>query len=156
MNAARMPRGAAPGERRGGRGKGTRNKATLERERIAAEIAARTVADARATGKKLAKDVLEEFMLLFAGMAASYQPWPVGLGKNPGENVGQFEKWARLACEQAAKLAPFQSPTFRAVMVSIPGTPGGPALPAPREDNVIELTDQNAIARVYSRIMKAS
>lgn len=42
--------------------------ATIEK----ALIAARTVAEAKAVGKKLAKEVLEDFMLLFAGIAVDF------------------------------------------------------------------------------------
>jgi hypothetical protein len=57
----------ARGRKTGGRRRGTPNKATIER----ALIAARTVAGAKLVGKKLAKEVLEDFMLIFAGMAFS-------------------------------------------------------------------------------------
>lgn len=36
---------------------------------------------------------------------------------NPNADEDKFGKWARLAIECAAKLAPYQSPTFRAVVV---------------------------------------
>src|SRR5262249_43413537 len=75
-----MGRGAKPGERRGGRLKGSRNKATIER----ALIAERVANEAKMAGKKLAKEVLDQFMVLFAGMAAYYQPKPVpGMQQNP-------------------------------------------------------------------------
>lgn len=115
-----MPRGAKPGERRGGRAKGTKNKAILERDRIAAEIAARTVADARVAGKKLAKDVLEDFMLLFAGMAAHHQPAPPTGAPNAYANEEKFNEYAQLAVSCAHKLAPYQSPTFQAIMIAPP------------------------------------
>lgn len=142
-------RGAAPGERRGGRAKGTPNKATTERALIAeAEVIKHEV-----NGKKLAKDVLEDFMFLFAGMAAAYQPLPPGspvpLGREPNE--GKFEKWATLAVKTAADLAKFQSPTFKAVAVSM-------AQPLPKsggktiEGKVIKL-DQISISKVYRQIV---
>lgn len=143
-------RGAAPGERRGGREKGTPNKATIER----ALIAEATAADARINGKKLAKDVLEEFMFLFAGMAAAHQPLPPNAVSPPGHKADEakFEKWARLACAQAAELAKYQSPTFRAVQVTasqpLPNSPGGKQI----DGEVIRL-DQLSIAKVYRQIV---
>jgi len=69
----------AHGRKTGGRHRGTPNKATTEK----ALIAARTVADTKVAGKKLAKEVLEDFMLLFAGMAAHHQPTPADRPPNP-------------------------------------------------------------------------
>jgi len=113
-----------------GRPKGARNKSTierLERERLARENAANpklaeshalAAATVMAThAKKLGKEILEDFALLFAGMAASYQPWPATAGKNPNENEAKFEKYAMLAVQAARDLAPYQSPRLAAVMV---------------------------------------
>lgn len=113
-----MPRGAAPGERRGGRIKGIPNKATIQK----ALIAERTVADARSAGRKLAKEVLDDFMHLFVGIAATYQPLPPGTEPRPGATPDEpmFEKYARLAVETAKNLANYQSPTFRAIVVAPP------------------------------------
>ena len=154
-----MPRGAKPGERRGGRGKGTLNKATLEsleRERIRSQIdvatagAERTITQAQAIGRKLAKDRLEELTEIFIGAAAYFQPRSSAIGEaNQNADWDKFEKWGRLAMDCASKLAPYQSPTFRAIMVSAP--------PPPREEdklgNVISLSDPIGAARVYRRIV---
>jgi hypothetical protein len=127
-----MPR-AKKGERFGGRTKGTPNKATAERNLIAAREAEARVAAAQASGRKLGKDVLDEFMHLFAGMAATYQPMPPGVavpqGRKPDE--AQFEKYARLAVHCAQKLAPYQSPTFQAIMIAPP--PPDPRLAGQRK-----------------------
>ncbi len=111
-----MPRGSKPGERRGGREKGIPNKATIERAIIAEQVVAR----AEMTGRKLAKEVLDDFMQLFAGMAAMYQPLPPGAPTPPGRapDESKFEKYATLAVGTATQLAKYQSPTFRAVMVA--------------------------------------
>lgn len=111
-----MPRGGSkPGERRGGRVKGVPNKATMER----ALIAANTLVKSRAADKKLAKEVLDDFMALFAGMAAHYQPTPPhAMQQNQYGNPAEFEKYARLAVQCAKDLAPYQSPTFRAIVVA--------------------------------------
>lgn len=65
-------------------------------------------------------------MHLFAGMAAKHQPLPDGsvIHSNRKPNPVQFEKWARLAVETATKLAPYQSPTFKAIMIAPPPDPG--------------------------------
>lgn len=127
-----MPRGGKqPGA---GRPPGRKNQATIERERAAAltlerdaliqELKAKEAAEgvitARTAGIKLAKEVLEDFMRLFAGQAARYQPLPQGmdpatLGVTPDEN--KFKEWAVLAVDVAKDLAPYQSPKLSAVMV---------------------------------------
>jgi hypothetical protein len=111
--------GSTPGERRGGRQKGTPNRATVQKQLMAARIAECTVADARSTGKKLAKEVLEDFMLHFADMAEQYQPaHPDAEQQNSYADEGKFNKYAALAVECARSLAPYQSPTFKAVEIS--------------------------------------
>jgi|SRR5882672_88662 len=156
-----MPSGARPGERRGGRKKGVHNKTSVER-------AAEVVANAKATNTPLAKDILERFMLVFAGQAAVHQPRPDGLGGMLG-NSKEFERWARLSVDCAGKLAPYQSPTFRAVMVTTPGSglEGGVPMPSPRPGegqgevidetgNVVPFGNAMAVARVYQRIIAGS
>ncbi len=94
----------ARGKKTGGRRFGTPNRATLEK----ALIAERTAAEARAEGKRLAKEVLAELMDIFAETAERFRrrgDWE------------KFERWAMHAVEAARALAPFQSPRFSAVMV---------------------------------------
>jgi hypothetical protein len=140
----------ARGRKTGGRRRGTPNKATAEN----ALIAARTVADAKAAGKKLAKEVLEDFMLLFAGMAAHFQPAPPGAGPNPHADEDNFWKCSEAAIDCAVKLAPYQSPTFKAVAV-VPQTP----VPSPLElecSNITQLDDPVALAQIYRRMVTAT
>jgi hypothetical protein len=71
---------------------------------------------------------------------------------NPNADVEQYEKWARLAVDCAQKLTPFQSPSFRAIMVA--------ASPPSRDEdgesgNIIPLDDPIAASRIYRRIMSA-
>src|SRR5258708_6920948 len=108
--------GSKPGQRRGGRKKGSLNLATRER----AAIAAGTVLEAKTTGRPLAKDVLSDFTEIFKSMAVRYQP----LAGNQNADEARFEKGARLAVDCAARTAPFQSPTFRAVTVAPAEAPG--------------------------------
>jgi hypothetical protein len=73
--------------------------------------------------RKLARDVLEDFMLTFAGMATHYQPRPPGEQPNPHADEEQFWKFAKFAIHCAAVLAPYQSPTFRAIVAPPPPEP---------------------------------
>jgi hypothetical protein len=116
-----MARGSNPGERRGGRPKGGKNKATLER----AVIAERIMNETQMTGRKLGKEVIEEFMNMFGGIAAAFQPQPAAQGqpltpqdmKRWGASADEplFEKYAKLALKAANDLADFQSPKFAPV-----------------------------------------
>jgi len=150
----------AKGQKTGGRKPGSRNKAVIERERVAAEIAARTVADAKVSGRKLAKEQLDDFMTLFAGMAAHHQPipgWkegdPVPAGRNPDE--AKFKEYAMLTIDCARILAPYQSPTYKTVFHAdhqMPGAglPGDNAKPVTAE--IIDLkTDVRAAHHTYIR-----
>ncbi|UGY17895.1 hypothetical protein [Bradyrhizobium septentrionale] len=121
-----MSRGARPGERRGGRGKGSLNKATIER----ALVAERIVNEATLNGRRLAKEVLQDFVELFTGLAAAHQP----TGTSPGEltlwkadgREPYFEKYARLAVATAKDLAQYQSPKLAAVQVVAPAPNADP------------------------------
>ena len=155
-----MPRGSniKKGMRPGGRSKGTPNKRTLER----IEEARIAVENAKGAGKKLAKDVLEEFMHLFAQMALAYQPATPGMVRAPGPkgrakgDEAKFQIYSKLTVDTAKALADFQSPKFRAIMVSAPAAGAG-ELGQPvvgRQGNVVTIDDPVAAARVYARIMK--
>lgn len=144
------------GGRRVGSGapKGPR-KATLKRIEDAATIAATEMAQAEVNGKKLAKDVLEDFMLLFAGMAAFYQPTaPNAPQQNVNGSETKFLQYGELAITAAKALAPYQSPTFRAVAVSL--TPDMTQPPKPGAGLVIDLNDPTVVARVYQRLVTAT
>lgn len=139
-----MP-GPPKGSRFGGRGKGTPNKATIEKNlRIAQQLAVQ----AGQKAKPLAKDVLEDFMHLTAGMAAFYQPTAPGQPVNANQNEEKFWQ-AALACKEFAKaLAPYQSPTFRAITtVPAPSMPSGG--PKQIEGKVVDLNDAAALTRVF-------
>ena len=117
----------------GGRPPGSKNQSTIEREeqarlaaerlaevdRLRAEGASDVVAAAKTAGVKLATDVLRDFMQLFAGLAAYYQPVPedrvVPAGRKPDEAL--FRVYAMAAKETAKDLAPYESPRLSAVMV---------------------------------------
>lgn len=126
-----MSRGAKPGERRGGRSVGTKNRATIEKERQAelerrrteaieaakAEGAEAKILQARNGGVKLAKDVLREIMELSMGQALMCRPWPPQDGINPQADPAEFKYNLAMAADVAKALAPFESPKFSAVMV---------------------------------------
>jgi hypothetical protein len=109
-----LPRGARPGERRGGRAKGTPNKATVEK----LAIAERVLNKSRMAGKKFAKEVLEELMSVSADMAAYFQPRVGSMAPNPNQSEKKFLKYARLAVATAKALLPYQSPKLRAIVVA--------------------------------------
>ena len=113
-----MPRGGSkPGERRGGRKKGSRNLKLVEKDLLAQ----RELADAKEKKRKLGKEVLDDFMHLFAGMAAYYQPAPPGAPPRPQQNEIKFKEYAALATTVAKDLAQYQSPKYSAVMVGQAG-----------------------------------
>jgi hypothetical protein len=132
----------ASGRKTGGRARGTPNKATEERVLLAKRILEE---QAGKPGQKLAREVLNDFMQLFTGMAAKHQPLPVGVvpmnGAVPDEK--KFLEYAQLAVSTAAELAPYQSPKLKAVMVSQETLPGA-TLPAPADGQASTLTPQQA------------
>lgn len=136
-----MPRGGSrPGERRGGRQKGTPNKRSLRLGLRAEAELTQARAAARADGKELllAKDVLDNLMAVFLTIARRYAPQPGEAPPAPPEDradeaavrrweeetrawerrIARFERWALHARETAAKLAPYQSATFRAIAIA--------------------------------------
>jgi hypothetical protein len=145
-----MPKGSKKGVRHGGRDRGTPNRATVER----AEVARMQTEESKRRGAKLGKDVLEEFMLLFAGMAAQYQPLPEGVtmpGRTPNEE--KFITYATLAVKTAKDLADFQSPKFKAIMVTAP--PPKQQSAKTIDGNVVQLSnDPNVITRVYQQMVR--
>ncbi len=111
-----MPR-AVKGQRFGGRAKGIPNKATIEK----ALIAEREIEKAKNSGRKLAKEIMQEFLPVLAGICAYYQPtFPGMTQQNLHGNATEFERWYKHVLETAKALAPFESPTFRAIMVAPP------------------------------------
>jgi hypothetical protein len=63
-------------------------------------------------GQPLAKEILAKYAARFDEMADA---------RHLAGDVAGFERWARLACATAKDLAPYQSPTYRAVVVAPPG-----------------------------------
>lgn len=167
--------GVRPGQ---GRKPGSKNKKTIEREKMEAEKAAAALAAVdlkRHRGQRLAVEVLEDMMTLFYGLVARHQPWPKEQGKNPHEDIRLFKEYSKLATTTAAELAQYQQPKFRAVMVAMspgmpmPGAEGAvvPATPlpppgasegqggAPAEDSrkVVAIDDVATLTRIYQSRM---
>ncbi len=125
----------APGRKTGGKVKGSKNKATLEREE-AARIERERVAElermaaqgateldkAKLQGKKPMKQIVFDLADLFAGLAAYYQPVPAADGTltgNPRFNEEKFKEYAVLARDTALGAAAYQSPKLAAVAVGV-------------------------------------
>lgn len=159
-----MPRGSKPGERRGGKKKGTLNKRTLEK---LAETA-REVQDLRRNGKKLAKEVLQEFMDMAADIAREELERIREAEKAPARGkpkVAEAERarfWIAMECTKgfARALAPFQSPTYKAVVFTDATMPGGGSMGAnaANDAKLIEgkvlPSDPQAAARAYQTMMR--
>jgi hypothetical protein len=65
--------------------------------------------------------VIEDLMNTFVDLAAYYRPTMPGQPeKNRHADKGEFEKHAIHAFEMAKALAPYQSPTFRAIQIAPP------------------------------------
>jgi hypothetical protein len=62
-------------------------------------------------GQPLAKEILAKYAARFDEMADA---------RHLAGDVAGFERWARLACATAKDLAPYQSPTYRAVVITPP------------------------------------
>jgi hypothetical protein len=79
---------------------------------------------------RLGKETLEKFMTLFDDLAEHYRPFP----ENPRADEGKFTKFATAACECAKALAPYQSPTYRAIVIEQPKSPQTPVREIRQED----------------------
>jgi hypothetical protein len=119
----------------GGRKSGVRNKTTQRR----IDAAERAIVLAKAGGKRLAREVLEDFLELFSAIALTYQPALPGAEHNPNYDEKKFEKFARLAVESATALASYQTPKLKAVLV-------GPEL-GQRQSNGAERLSREELAR---------
>lgn len=154
-----MPRGSAPGEYRGGRSKGRLNKktiATLEREdikrQVLDEIRKANAAESEAA-KHRAKDVMEEFLPIVRGIAAYYHPTFEGMPQqNLHGNEAKFMEWFPVLLDLAKALAPFQSPTFKAIAVHMPTEPIPAEKTIDADGNITKIGNP---ARVYEMMVKA-
>lgn len=90
-----------------GRVRGTKNKATLERERLAL-AAMRSASNRKAMGQLMAREVLADAMMATWGMAE--ECW-----KNKDE--ARALQFTVVAADIAAKLAPYESPRLESVTI---------------------------------------
>jgi hypothetical protein len=102
-----MTAGSKKGERRGGRKKGTPNKATVERHLEILKAAGVDNYSAR-----LGRDVIAKVMVEFDALAEKYHP-----ARGPEPNEDLFVKYANMAAKVAGDLAPYQSPRLAAMMM---------------------------------------
>lgn len=153
-----------------GPAKGSKQKRTIAREKeLAAEAersrqieeanaerAAAEIKDAIAKKTRLGKEILSEFANVLAGMAAFYQPAAPGQeATKPNGDEKKFKEYAELAIYASKEVAKYESYQFRAVQVA--ASPGGaqPGDNAKPMGDVIDISNQTAVARTYREIMQA-
>lgn len=158
-----MPRGGSkPGDRRGGRIAGRKNKRTLEK---LAE-ASREAGDKARAGKKFAKEALDELMVTAMAFAAREQRRIIrderevdadGIPVKRADQQTYDHFWKAMECAGifARALAPFQHPTFKAIAV-IPPPPEIPNRPDPKtiDGKVVRLDDPIEVARIYQQLIR--
>jgi hypothetical protein len=125
-------KGSKPGERRGGRQKGTPNKATREKEQRALEALQQK---AKAPLRKLAKDQLAELVPEIKEIVLRFKAAVEKSGGVPGtkgykaELWRELREWIRVYGWAADLAADFESPRYRAIAVAM--TPGDAKPAAP-------------------------
>jgi len=119
-----------------GRKKGGVNKATLEAELARAqsqliELTAEREAERAGRGRKKAVDVLDDVMHAAYGLMAMYQPLAPGEVAQPGSgrepNDEKFRYFLERTTDAAGKLANFQSPKFKSVVLAVDPSLGAAA-----------------------------
>jgi hypothetical protein len=138
------------GTRIGGRTKGTLNKRTVQKLNEASQH----ISEIKRQGRKRAVEVLDELMHTAVGAAASYQQRMLAAGDKAA--AGDIELfWLAMKCagDFAKALAPFQSPTFKAIAVTV--GPPDQAVPAAANDLGRVTTDDPAVLlRIYQQTIK--
>ena len=117
-------RGALPGERRGGRAKGTPNKRKSDKALVRLDEAEDEVRAIRAEGfkiGKLGKDLLAEIDEWAFRLAKKFAPKENEKGKmfweSPGDEA-RFERYLKLCVECARARAAYESPRYAAVAIA--------------------------------------
>ena len=125
-----MPRGSKPGENRGGgRRKGSKNKATIEKELAAAMP--RDALTLTGQASRLAKDVLADCMGHMLILADKYKA-----------EEDKFVHYTRMAQAFACDLAPYQSPRLQTLKV------GGD------RDNPLQIQDGETAETITNQLME--
>lgn len=142
----------------GGRQPGARNKRTIEKEIYEARIYQRQLADSRKPGgEPLAKEMIAKFAIAFANIAVYFQPnlvdkdgnLPPGVEDNPHGDFKEFRAWGMDTVSILADLAPYQSPTFKAVAVQV-GAINQETGPTNAADKFVRLLRNVADAKDFS------
>jgi hypothetical protein len=119
-------KGSKPGERRGGRQKGTPNKATLEREEKARQEIAEALKKAgTAKTVRYAIDEMQKALVIAEGFAGLVQPTPIKdangkLVKFEGGDVELFGTWFDKWFTCIKELAKYQTPQVKAIEAPTP------------------------------------
>jgi hypothetical protein len=75
-------------------------------------------------------------------------------GKPIRASMAKFEKYSRLALDCARQLAPYQSATFRAVVITPPAPAAEPGAEQPGAKILdFPINDPLTAARIYKRVM---
>jgi hypothetical protein len=145
-----------PGERRGGRKKGSLNKPriVLKVDHPADRLARQAEAEVRAAkgDPKRCKDILSEWANLCSGIASRFRPTLVN-GKptwNTKDELELFDRFIHKSCLYAHWGAPYEDPTYRAIaVVSAPSDTFARGQPS----NVVDIRDAQTAANEYRRIV---
>jgi hypothetical protein len=103
-----------------GRPPGARNRRTSDQ----LLEAKRAVAEARATGRKLAKEIADDFMHVFANMAMEVRPVTQreierGVPPNPRADEGKFRIITAILLQWVALLMPYQSARLQTIKLDV-------------------------------------
>ena len=116
-----MPRGGSkPGERRGGRGPNTPNKPKIDAANRQLLISADAAMRQTPPHKKRGREILEEWANYFGGLATRFQP-SVDDGKPKWASDRERDLFLLLAhrsCLYAHWVAPYQDPTYKAIVIA--------------------------------------
>jgi hypothetical protein len=138
------------GTRIGGRTKGTLNKRTIQKLNEVSQ----QVGEIKRQGRKRAVEVLDELMHTAVGAAAVYQQRVLTAGDNAAaRDVELFWQAMKCAGDFAKALAPFQSPTFKAIAV----TAGLADQAVPLRANDLEqvtIDDPAVLLRIYQQTIR--
>lgn len=154
-----MARGAAPGERRGGRKKDVPNKRTVQKIIEASQ----DVEAIKRRGQKKATEILNDLMHTAMGFVALYQRKVMTeaglLPEAKAEDITVLKEFMNAAGAFAAALAPYQQPKFKVVtFVPIDMNPGGAAPELKPGDNAKvvkgKVVDPNDVVRTYQQMVR--
>jgi hypothetical protein len=156
--AGRGGRREYPDGRARGRTPGSRNRRTTNQ----LLEAKRAVAEARAQGRKLAKEVADDFMHIFAALAIEVRPVTQkeierGVKPNPRADEDKFKALSAILLSWVEVLIPYQSARFAQIKVDIgESVDGGVAEEANALETLERLLDAYAAADEEERRFRAA